>query len=1036
MRMAIAERPPVGMTWISKARSILLALALAAFVGVVSLCAGPASTAWAAMGMAGGMSQENTSSSSDDSAQAQTSDEDDSAEQLGLMPKLLKLTGESRAAASGDELPVEQVGAIFPNLLQVNTTPESISGGVECHMDEVCGYDPCTCGKPDAWGHCACGGFQDISPTVTISVSDPSVAYVAQAFGRTWIVPLAAGSTTVSITAELVHYKSASYSFQVDVLPFGGMDALLIAAAVLIVAAVGVGCAFAVRALVRLVRRLRANKRAWDARARELKEEFPLTWRAKLSSEKYASAHRGARRRAGKTSPFAHDVLFSLRSALPVLVAGLALFAVLVPVSTCAVSDMSVFNVNYTHEQLKYQLYAQELSPYVNAACVAFGAVLAVALFRFLLAKRATTAFFSVGLSRVKLYLTRCLVGVICIVAGIGVPFGISLALNVAALGWYDGQLYEFVFTMCGYMTVALVAFALASIAISCAGTLFETCSFAVALLFGVTISLWGVGVLAGQFLVGNAAGATLYGQSAQVAPSFLDAYSWVNPLLFFAEQGASHQFFKALHPVYYPQLGDFGLIFAWLAVFVALAALGLVLFCRRRGEQAEMAGKAPVLSFVSVGLFGLAAFCAAVELLGSVDAAVALVVATALFVLVSLTFLFGPLRGRTPRRMVLGCVGGELLAMAVVTGVIAGGAFGFSAYIPQTDDVESVEVSYNGSPSYLTQGFSGVSGGASYYYTSNRTYSQASSVDIVRSLHEQLSESATAVRETNYEDFESTVVPYDVVLRYTLKDGSQVVRYYSQASIGELSALLSLDNDEHIHELQTAVLTGDGSALSSEEQAALSESPSYNAYRTGYLYAADGVLNRIMAVDVSDEDRAELLECMANDLANLSASERYAPSKETKVCLMFTMSPELDVASFGYSFSNAVSYVTEDWTLTMAWLEAHGVIDALGGQLDSRVIEQLTFQLDDPYVSINKVTQPVGRYFMAYRSETAGQFWITQDYGSLKVVEDQAKIAETLPNLRTGCYMTGGYFVQAKLRGLEAYVYFYLPAELAPSYL
>ena len=72
----------------------------------------------------------------------------------------------------------------------------------------------------------------------------------------------------------------------------------------------------------------------------------------------------------------------------------------------------------------------------------------------------------------------------------------------------------------------------------------------------------------------------------------------------------------------------------------------------------------------------------------------------------------------------------------------------------------------------------------------------------------------------------------------------------------------------------------------------------------------------------------------------------------------------------------------------------------------------------------------------MAYRSEVAGRYWITQDYGALKVVEEQSKIAQVVPNLRTGCYMTGGYLVQAKLRGIDAYVYFYLPAERVPDFL
>ena len=93
---------------------------------------------------------------------------------------------------------------------------------------------------------------------------------------------------------------------------------------------------------------------------------------------------------------------------------------------------------------------------------------------------------------------------------------------------------------------------------------------------------------------------------------------------------------------------------------------------------------------------------------------------------------------------------------MAVVC-VLATGAFGFAGYIPETDQVESVEVSYNGSPSYLTEGFSGTSGGASYYYTSYRSYAKESSIDIVRSLHGQLIDSAREPRETDYTDFRST---------------------------------------------------------------------------------------------------------------------------------------------------------------------------------------------------------------------------------------------------------------------------------------
>ena len=213
-----------------------------------------------------------------------------------------------------------------------------------------------------------------------------------------------------------------------------------------------------------------------------------------------------------------------------------------------------------------------------------------------------------------------------------------------------------------------------------------------------------------------------------------------------------------------------------------------------------------------------------------------------------------------------------------------------------------------------------------------------------------------------------------------------------------------------------------------------MASSPSYAAFRNGAIYAADGILNRIVAVDIDDLERAALLQAIAQDMGELTASDRYASDVPAKAVLMFTMAPELDVVSFGYSFSNSVLYITEDWENTLAWMQQAGYIDQLGEEPDARAIEKLTFQLDDPYASINKVTQPVARFFMGYRSEVADQYWITQDFGALKSYTDQAHISEILPSLRLGTYMTGGYLVQAKLRGIDSYVYFYLPAEFVPE--
>ncbi len=1024
---------------LARSVAVFAALFVLVFVGVLLLAgAAPCTSAFADESTSTMSSMSYSTQELADSADADAdADVAEELDQLGLVLRLWRLTGESEPASDESEVMRESVGALFPNLLAVTTTPNSISVGLECSNTEMCLIDPCTCGKPDAWGHCACGGFLDLAPTVTIDIEDTDVVCAVELFGQVWLVPVSAGTTHVIVTADLIHYESAYYAFDVVVEPFGLVDVVLIVALIVMLALIVLLAVLLVRLIVRVVRFSNARRRHWKQRAIELRAAHPLTWRAHLGSEKRAAdgaTSRLALAHSYAAVPFLHDLAFAFRQATPVLVVGLLVFVALVPLSTTMVEDVSVFNIDYTHEQLKYQLYAQGLSDVVNIACVCFGAALAVALFRFLLAKRETTAFLSLGLSRTALFLARYLAGAACVVVAIGIPFALSCALNGVALGFYDGFVSECLYVTCGYVVVALVSFTLASIATMRAGTLFEACAFAVVLLGGVTAILWGVGVLADYLLVGNAAGATLYGQDTLVEPDLLSQFSWLNPALFFADEGASHQYFQILHPVYYPETGSWLLVAAWFAVQILLAIGGALALRFRRGEQAEMAGKSPAFSFVAVAVFGCAAFAAAVTVLGAVEVRVALVVGAVAFAMLSAALLFGPLRGRTTPRMTLSCIGGEIAVMGIVVALIASGGLGFSSFIPEADEIESVEVSYVGSPSYLTMGISGVSSGSSYYFTSYRTYTAESSVEIVRSLHEQLVASARMSFETDYEDFESTVVPYDVVIRYQLANGDSVVRYFDRASIGELSALMSLDNDEHARELERAVVTGDVSALSDEEQEGIASSSAASAYRSGRIYAADAVLNRIVEISCSDEDRAALLEAIADDLESLSASERYSPSEATRVSLMFTLSPELDVSSFGFSFNNAVLYITSAWENTLAWLDERGFLEVLEGDFTAQIVESLTFQLDDPYASINKVTSPTSRYFMAYRSDTANQFWITQDYGALKEINDQDRIAEILPNLRTGCAMTGGYLVQAKLRGIEAYVYLYLPAELAPD--
>ncbi len=98
------------------------------------------------------------------------------------------------------------------------------------------------------------------------------------------------------------------------------------------------------------------------------------------------SKNKDSKRRDGNSGSgiLRHDFLLVMKQSRGLLLLGLIVFAVLFPVSTCAVPDTSIFNVDYTHQQLKFRFCADEVLPLIQAASVIFGAACGMRLFGFL----------------------------------------------------------------------------------------------------------------------------------------------------------------------------------------------------------------------------------------------------------------------------------------------------------------------------------------------------------------------------------------------------------------------------------------------------------------------------------------------------------------------------------------------------------------------------------------------------------------------------------------------------------------------------
>ncbi|MCI8366710.1 MAG: hypothetical protein HFJ66_03810 [Eggerthellaceae bacterium] len=755
-----------------------------------------------------------------------------------------------------------------------------------------------------------------------------------------------------------------------------------------------------------------------------------------------------SKRKPGAKVLWAHDLAVAWGQLLPIALIAVAAFMVLMPVSTAAIPDTSVFNLDYTHDQMKFRFWAEDLNLVVCLGACAYGLVLGIAAFRFMLVKRQATAVLSLPLTRTALFATRFGACLLAAVAGLALPLAVSLAVNVAALGVWEGVFAQALYVFCGLFLTAAFACAVAACACALSGTLAEAVSFSVALLSLVTVCAWGLNAVMGSMLVGNAFGAVLYSTTEYIAPTLLQLSLPFNPALFFLDEAAAHQVFIVQHPVYVPEGGNLVLLGGWAVACVAAAALALALVNRRKGEKAAIAGLSLAVPAM-VGLaVGFAAFGAVFTLLAEVNVGAAIVGALATFALVSVVLYLWPLRpaGQFRWGRTAAIVGGQgLVLLAVLAGVGTGG-LGYASFVPNAADVVSATVSYTGTPTYLARGFdSAKTSEGAYYFSTDYSYTDEESIRVICDVHAALIQSGSAPLGEDRFDFSESVMPYDVVVAYTLTDGSRAVRYYDRATLGQLYQLAQLDQAQVSRERTFAAVTGDASDLSDEDAQLLTGSIARQAFAMGDIYVSDRLYSSLVLVNCDAQARLELLDAIGKDVAAQSIENRYHPQSPCVGVLMFTQAGDSAAKSFAYQLENTLVYLTEEFANTLAWCQEKGIdpyltLDGLSGddlaEAELVAVKQITVQHYAPFSGMNAVTEPTSAYFLGYKSEVDAMFIAQQDWGTRYSTDDEAEVAELLSLARNTLYLDqGAYLLSIELEG-GGFSYLAIDASAAPEWL
>ena len=723
-----------------------------------------------------------------------------------------------------------------------------------------------------------------------------------------------------------------------------------------------------------------------------------------------------------------HDFLYVLRKNYWIFLLTLALFMVLVPFFTAGLPGDSIFNIEVTHDQMKFRLIHESVLPAVLGGCILMGAVCGITSFRFLQDKKETTIFLSLGMTRLQLFANRLITGMLMIFAGIAIPMIVSMALNIAVLGVYDGLVRNTFYLISGMTATAFISLAVTIVVGMVSGTVTEVILYWCGIMAAPFCICFCVNRLLKALFWGNAWGVMPYNGTEAIRPSLVNALAECNPCTFFFEELQTHsQFMRPLSSDVPPGLRP-AVLLAWIGILIALLVLAMVLIKRRNAEIAGISGTSRGFSEWMIILTSFAAFTMIFTFLCSFHFIMAWALGIAGCMVVHLFWRKTVFSYDLTAKAAVCSLAAQTAVFVLLCVVFMTGGFNSVDRFLDRGEITEAGISYVGEPGGLYRPAEGSSTGKGYYMTSQLTFSNGDEIDKIVELQRQFTKGGRQEFKTDEETFANTIIPYDITFTYTDEDGKEHVWYYDRASLGQLAQMLTVEESETVQVEQEKLFAGQ---LDETENTIWAQ----RAYQNGTIYLTDEFCSQTYELGISEDQRKELLEAVWQDRKGKSTDDLYFPDSAAKAVLMFSANGEYDCEYYAYNLDNCFVYVSEDDKATMAWLEKNDLLDMIA---DKPKIESVTLQKFDPHMgSIDKLSSPISMYFMSYRAYTLDEFMIQKEFGNKYTITDQEKISQMMPGMRNGYFMSeGGYLAAIKLEGDVSYIYMFLPAEYVPDFV
>lgn len=514
-----------------------------------------------------------------------------------------------------------------------------------------------------------------------------------------------------------------------------------------------------------------------------------------MISHKYLNNKKGA----------AYSYFSALSTALlPALLVGIVQFAlaVLTPLLTF-VSYNSTAKDDITAKEKLSKLYdfriygstdlINEFTVYIILGVIGILSVFtAVRLFSFICDKKTVNVYYSLGVKRSTLFLTKYAGGVTLLALAHAIPVTLSYIINVIFLGPSIRMSLSLLHMFTGFFIFSLIFFSVTSAVFSCVGTVAEAVVHSTVLVFSPTVIFFVLEQILSNLLPNSVYNiyarsfeSVHYGYSTAVSDSLITATSKYNPLLFFAEDIMNYSVGKLEEgKVISAETGkawSFPLTYElipWFGVCLLCTLFGLFMFKRLKAENCGFLNTNKVLGNYSIFVlcfFASTLFFSEMRWEGPTTVFVAGGICAFIVYLIAEIFLkrnFKKIVTTLYKFVAHACV------IAIIFAIIANGAFGYDTRLPDKTKIESVQVAVPFSYSQISTKSSDFgytfenflfAYEADNYYRYLPEFTTEKDIETVRSLHEDL-----------ISDSSDDGTECQVLIKYNYKDGGSFSRLIS----------------------------------------------------------------------------------------------------------------------------------------------------------------------------------------------------------------------------------------------------------------